>query len=262
MIVKTFQPGRELGPFVRVLEIVETGADEGLRRTIFPDIGLVLGFRYAGCAALISGASQRVLPGAAVTGLRTRVREMYTSPNGGIVIVKFRAAGAAPFFDTELHQLFGTMTALDELVDRDEVANTSRQLIAAPGDDERIAVVERFLIARLARRQEVSPDPLVGGALRAICAAAGAIRVGQVARDLQVSQDTLEKRFRRAVGASPRQFASIVRLRRAVDLSREHTTLTTLAQDAGYYDQSHFIRDFRTFTGEAPGHFFVNAEYC
>jgi len=98
--------------------------------------------------------------------------------------------------------------------------------------------------------------------LHAICAAAGAIRVGQIARDLRVSQDTLEKRFRRVVGASPKQFASIVRLRRAVELSRETTTLTALAQDAGYYDQAHFIRDFRAVTGDAPGHFFLNASYC
>jgi AraC-like DNA-binding protein len=163
--------------------------------------------------------------------------------------------------------LFGEMPALDDLLDRDAVARTSRQIIAATSDAERVAIVEQFLLSQQQQQQQrqqraFSPDPLVGGALRAICAAAGAIRVGQIARDLRVSQDTLEKRFRRIVGASPKQFASIVRLRRAVELSRENTTLTALAQDAGYYDQSHFIRDFRAFTGDAPGHFFLNATYC
>jgi AraC-like DNA-binding protein len=260
MIVKTFAPGPELAPFVRVFEIVETAADESLQRTVFPDVGLVAGFRYAGCATLMNGKPpQQVLPNAAITGLRTRVREMHTSPNGGIVLTKFRAAGAAPFFETALHELFGRMTALDALIEPDLVARTSSQINAATTDEERIGIVQQFWLARL---HSASPDPLVSGALRAICAAAGAIRVGPLALALGVSQDTLEKRFRRIVGATPRQFASIVRLRRAVDLSREQTTLTALAQDAGYYDQSHFIRDFRASTGDAPGRFFVNVTYC
>jgi AraC-like DNA-binding protein len=273
VVVTQFAPGAALAPFVRVFEIVETGDDEAVTRTLFPDVGITVGFRYAGCATLITGAARQVVPGAAAVGLRTAVRRMHTAPNGGIVLAKFRAAGAASFFTTSLHHLFGEMPALDDLLDRDAVARTSRQIIAATSDAERVAIVEQFLLAQQQQQQRhqqqqqqqqraFSPDPLVGGALRAICAAAGAIRVGQIARDLRVSQDTLEKRFRRIVGASPKQFASIVRLRRAVELSRENTTLTALAQDAGYYDQSHFIRDFRAFTGDAPSHFFLNATYC
>jgi AraC-like DNA-binding protein len=259
VIVKQFAPAPALAPFVRVMEIVETADDETVMRTVFPDLGIVLGFRYSGCATLITGATRRLLPAYAVTGLRTTVRRMQTSANGGIVIAKFRAAGAASFFRAPLHHLFGEMTALDEVFDRDEVAETSRRVIAASSDAERVARVEQFLIAR---RRASAPDPVVSGALHAIGAGAGAIRVGRIARDLGVSQDTLEKRFRRDVGASPKQFASIARLRRALELSRENTTLTSLALDAGYYDQSHFIRDFRAFTGDAPGRFLINATYC
>ncbi len=102
----------------------------------------------------------------------------------------------------------------------------------------------------------------MSAALRAIGAAAGAIRVRTLAQDLGVSQDALEKHFRRIVGASPKQFATIVRVRQAVELSRQSPSLTALALDAGYYDQSHFIRDFRAITGDAPGHFFQHARYC
>jgi AraC-like DNA-binding protein len=262
VLVKKFAPRTTLAPFVRVYEIVETADDEEVTRTLFPDLGIIVGFRYSGRATLITGDERQVMPDATITGMRTVVRQMHTSPAGRIILTKFRAAGAAPFFDTPLHGLFGKAEPLEALIDRDLVEQTLRLIIAARNDDERVAIVEQFLLARLARQQPAAPDPLVSGALRAICEAAGAIRVGQLATDLQVSQDTLEKRFRAIVGASPKQYASIVRLRRAVELSRENTTLTSLALDAGYYDQSHFIRDFRAFTGDAPGHFFLNAIYC
>ena len=102
----------------------------------------------------------------------------------------------------------------------------------------------------------------MSAALRAIGAAAGAIRVRTLAQDLGISQDALEKHFRRIVGATPKQFATIVRLRQAVEPSRQSPSLTALALDAGYYDQSHFIRDFRAITGDAPGHFFQHARFC
>jgi methylphosphotriester-DNA--protein-cysteine methyltransferase len=102
----------------------------------------------------------------------------------------------------------------------------------------------------------------VGAALRAIHADPGALRVGALALDLGMSVDGLEKRFRRAVGASPKQLASIVRLRRAIGSHGRGSTLTQLAHDAGYYDQPHFIRQFVAAAGSAPKAFLDGAEYC
>jgi AraC-like DNA-binding protein len=98
--------------------------------------------------------------------------------------------------------------------------------------------------------------------VRAIRAAPGSIRIRALAARLGLSQDRLEKRVRRAVGASPKQLASILRLRRAVDAYRPGASLTRLSADAGYFDQSHFIREFRSVTGEAPQRFFGAGDHC
>jgi len=266
VIVKRFAPSSALVPFVRTFEIVE--ALEPTTRTLIPDTGLVMGFRYAGSATLLDPTGPRLLPNSVVTGLRTSVRRMQTAAGSGIVLAKFRAAGAASFFSEPLHHWFGLMCELGELInDHAEVACTSSRIAAATSDTERIAIFEQFLLSRQSlltqqRQAPQAPDPIVSRALRAIDAAADSIRVRTIARELHVSQDTLEKRFRRVVGASPKQFATIVRLRRAIELSQQHNTLTKLALDAGYYDQSHFNRDFRAITGTAPGHFFENTAFC
>jgi len=83
-----------------------------------------------------------------------------------------------------------------------------------------------------------------------------------LARDLGVSQEVLEKRFRRRVGATPKQFASILRFRRAIAVHRPGRDLGSLALEAGYYDQAHFNRQFRFVTGSAPGALLTSEEYC
>ncbi len=259
MIVKRFTPSPALAPFVRIFEIIET--DEPMTRTLIPDPGILIGIRYAGSATLL-GATPRAswrLPNLAITGLRTTVRHMHTAANSGIIVTKFHPTGAAAFVPVPLHELFGIVEAFEPNDPQTKLTLTT-DLQTATTDTDRIAAVEQFLLSFTP--SPVAPDPMAGAAVDAIRTANGTLRVSALAKSLQVSQDTLEKRFRRAVGATPKQFASILRVRRAIQLSEKGATLTTLAQEAGYYDQSHFIRDFRSVTGTAPGQFLDDVDYC
>jgi methylphosphotriester-DNA--protein-cysteine methyltransferase len=96
---------------------------------------------------------------------------------------------------------------------------------------------------------------VVAAAVRAIVEARGALRIRELARRLAISQDPLEKRFRRAVGMSPKQLARLVRIRHAIAAYRPGMSLARLAIAAGFYDQAHFHRELRAVTGEAPGRF-------
>jgi AraC-like DNA-binding protein len=74
-----------------------------------------------------------------------------------------------------------------------------------------------------------------------------------------LSQSALERRFRKVVGLSPKKFAALVRLRHAVRLRAGGADFTAVAHGAGYFDQAHFINDFRRVTGSAPDAFFRQA---
>lgn len=119
--------------------------------------------------------------------------------------------------------------------------------------------VESFLLERLRRER---PDRLALAAVQRIRATPETIRIGPLADDLGVHLDVLEKRFRRAVGGSPKQFASLLRLRRALTLYRPGESLAQLSLEAGYYDQGHFIRHFRSMAGAAPRGFLEGGGYC
>lgn len=66
-----------------------------------------------------------------------------------------------------------------------------------------------------------------------------------------------ERNFKQLSGFSPKLFTRIRRFQSALEKHRDTgLSLTQIAYDCGYYDQSHFIREFREFSGNHPGHFF------
>jgi transcriptional regulator GlxA family with amidase domain len=64
----------------------------------------------------------------------------------------------------------------------------------------------------------------------------------------------LQRKFQRDVGASPKFFARTLRFEQAQRrlMLEPETELTGLAFDCGYFDQAHFIKEFRVFTGKTP----------
>jgi transcriptional regulator GlxA family with amidase domain len=73
-----------------------------------------------------------------------------------------------------------------------------------------------------------------------------------IAAELALSERQLERRFLLRVGMMPKRFARLARFQRAISLMDSASALAAVAQLAGYYDQSHFVREFRAFAGTAP----------
>jgi AraC-like DNA-binding protein len=256
MRVAFIEPSPELSRFVRTFTIVETR--EEACRLLLPDTGLVLGLRWSGSATDLANGDGP-LPDATMAGMRGTARRMLTSANGGIVLATFHEGGATAFFDEPLHELFGTTIGLDVLVPASEIARTQSQVAHARDHHERVRVIERFL---LARRRVEAIDARVAASVRAIRETRGAVRIGELAESVELSRDRLEKRFREAVGSSPKQLATIVRVRHAVALHRPGANLGELSALAGYFDQSHFTRELRRVTGETPQRFFHDVPRC
>jgi AraC-like DNA-binding protein len=133
------------------------------------------------------------------------------------------------------------------------VSLLEEQLACATGSNERIDLIEKFLLSKL---YQPTPDRLILNALQKIHLTRGMVKIKNLADTLYISHDAFEKRFRRVVGSSPKQFSSIVRMASITSLNRQPQKLTDLAFEAGYFDQAHFNKDFKSFTGQTPGDFF------
>lgn len=234
-------------------------APDEVTRLRLPEPGFVLGVRYRGSASFVGEQGTVRLPETTLSGIAGSARRLRTSRGGAILLVRFHTGGASRIFDSPLDEIAGTTLALDDVLPRTDVERLRMQVGEARDEGSRIRAMESFLLARARSRR--APDPIVGKALVAIRERGPELRIGSLARELGISRDALEKRFRRVVGTTPKQLASLLRLRRAIEAYRVGTPLTRLAVDAGYFDQSHFSRELRAVAGLSPGRFFRAIEH-
>ena len=127
------------------------------------------------------------------------------------------------------------------------------QLTKARTDTARLKVIENFLIPRLNKKVKIDP---IGIAIDLIMLCAVNTKITLLAEELKLSLCQFEKRFRKIVGASPKTFSSIVRLRKLINAAPNDYNMTRLGLEAGFSDQAHFIRAFKLHTGITPKQYF------
>lgn len=252
MHIEQYIPVPALRSFIRSFMIIES--EHAVQNQILPDTALVMAFRLRGT---VVEKDKGVLPAAVLGGLRKTSRSLTYTGNTANLLIVFREDGAAAFFKAPMHELFGDSAPLDNFIRRQQLADITEELAAADSNEICIDLIQRFLLKHVI---QTKPDLLVQEAINSIRRAGGNVRIKQLLDDLHISQDAFEKRFRKITGASPKQFASIVRLRGLIGRA-DSGTLTELAYNAGYFDQAHFIKDFKSFTGKTPGEFYRSAVY-
>ncbi len=169
-------------------------------------------------------------------------------PGSSVVGVRLHPGAAPSVFglpgpalrDGRLHagELWGDSGArLDDVVAR------------APTAEDRLARLVGFIAGRA--RRGGRPDPLVGAAVARL----GGAPVGEVARELAVSERHLRRLVNAEVGYGPKLLGRVLRLRRALARVRAGTELAEVAFACGYADQAHFTNDCSALAGVAPGRF-------
>jgi AraC-like DNA-binding protein len=268
--IERYHPTARLAPFIKEFFIIES--DGMMDSRILPDTSLVMALRYKGItqriedpagargAAVTEGetlAPAAVGPGV-LTGLRRSHRVMRYSRDTGNILVLFKEGGLVAFTRTPAHELFDVTIPAENFFAKSAMRDLLEAVAEAGNNECRIRTIEAFLTQQLKGGE---PDRLVNEAVRLIKESKGLIKIKDLAHALYISQDPLEKRFRAKVGSTPKQYASIIRLRNIIDTWSPSSSLTAASYEAGYFDQSHFIKDFRTFTGESPKDFFRTARF-
>jgi AraC-like DNA-binding protein len=255
MDLQKFLPAIALQPFVREFVLIETA--EAIESMVIPDTSLVMSLRYRG-KVMNAAAENESLPDIVISGLRRSVRHFAYERQTANFLVIFKEGGVNAFTRIPANELFDQAVSAGNLFRQSALGPLLEQLTAATTDAERVRLVNTFLLGHLVNTKQ---DALIGNAVQLIRQHNGIIRIDQLASSLYLSKDPFEKRFRGLVGSTPKQYASIVRLRGLIQNYPSYSSLTEASYEAGYFDQSHFIKDFRHFTGRSPREFFQSSNF-
>ncbi|MBO9702718.1 MAG: helix-turn-helix transcriptional regulator [Sporocytophaga sp.] len=247
MNIQRYSPTESLKPFIKGYIIIES--KEETENLILPDTSMVMSIRYKGSVSI----NDNKLPGAILSGLRHTHRNVRYSSDSGNVLIAFEPGGVAAFFEEPLHELVEISVPLDSLKNYINSNEVCEQLHYASDNAERISIVERMLILKI-RNQKF--DALVFHAVEKIRKDPCNMRIKELLETLNISRDAFEKRFRRTIGTTPKQFSNIVRMKSVIEKGKEFNSLTDLAYESGYFDQAHFNKEFKLFTGQTPSVFF------
>jgi AraC-like DNA-binding protein len=169
-----------------------------------------------------------------------------------VVGVHFKPWGLAPFLEVPLSELQNRTVPADAVWGR-SVDRLRDQLAQASSTGDLLQIMERELRSRLIS----TPLPgfqLVDHVSRRMEASWGAVRVSALTEAAGVSSNHLAAQFKAHVGLTPKRVSRIYRFARvllAVD-ARRQVDWAQLAHTAGYFDQAHFSKEFREFTGHTP----------
>jgi AraC-like DNA-binding protein len=257
MDYQVYQPGEELSAFVKCYWTLESPVEKSpQRQTIVADGCLEMIFHYGDLYKQYLENGKSILqPRCFVIGQLTRPLEIEPTGETGIFSVRFHPEGFNPLAGIALKELENTAVDLEKLFGKE--GKEIRELVLNAGTTaERIGLVERFLIARLT--DAITVDRIVRSAVETILTAGGQTPVHELSKQINTNLKQLERKFSSHIGLSPKQLSRIIRLQSTLKmlLSGQFTSLSALAYEGEYYDQAHFIKDFKDFTGSTPKEFF------
>lgn len=183
---------------------------------------------------------------------------IFTSQSIGIFGIYFNPIAIPVLFGIPAVEITNHNIEISDLLGS-EGKNLEERIMLSNSTKERLRIVIEFLFKRL--RSLTVEEKLIQHTINAVYDNNGLINSNQLSDYLYLSPKQVERKFYKFTGFSPKQFSKIVRFESSISaIFRGHTTLTSLACDLGYYDQSHFIKNFKEFTGLTPKDYFSNED--
>lgn len=168
----------------------------------------------------------------------------------GTIGVEINPIGAYRFFHLKLGCIENELNDLTDLLGK-SAGIAEQKMAAARSIEQKVLILQHFLHSLLVQEEK---DALFEYCIRQIEAAGGGIKIGELEDDTGYSSRWLNMRFRERLGMSPKNFSSIIRFQQYYQALVANKTgfITRKTFYDHYYDESHFIKEFKKFTGYPP----------
>lgn len=256
MSYQEYSPTEALHPYVKCYYMSHSGADHVSNDHAFATGCLEIMFNLDG-AQWQTKKNGIFGPTAAVElwGQVINPRSLRLVGRSHVMGIRFHPFGAAPFLNEHV------CAFNDQVIDLSEVMGTSLETLHVSLQHtsnmaDKIRLVESFLLKRLhAFRNRNTKIGLVRQVMKELSHEDFFDNIDNVASRYGITSRYLQKVFLQYTGLTPKLYSKVSRFQKSLILIGGGQTLTSVAHESGYYDQSHFIREFKTFTGMTPSAF-------
>jgi AraC-like DNA-binding protein len=189
--------------------------------------------------------------GSVLSGVQSHFQVIDTSEQEYVAGVAFKPGGTVPFMRMPAHEASDADVPLESVWSPGRTAALRQRLLESASIDSTLDALEAVL-HEIWRPPGL--HPAVNFALAAFDRAPLTTSIAAVTDAIGLSAKRFIERFKFEVGLTPKRYCRIRRFQRALALSHRgrHVDWTRVALDCGYFDQAHFIHDFRSFAGLTP----------
>ena len=260
MNYQTYPPHPDLEALVKFYWTLEVPYDvNNQKQLIIPDGCIEMTFNLGEKIKRYTTETEYVFhPNAMVMGQRTK--SYYIEPTGDVdtIAICFFPHGFANFTNTSLETLVDKETPIQELFDESQANKLVENIFQAKLTSERIKIIEDFLLRKL--NEEKTVESIIKSTVNTLMETKGNASINSILEDQNFNRRQLERYFKKQVGLSPKQLGKVIRLQTTLQMlvNKESETLTEIAYESDYFDQNHFIKDFKEFVGITPKEFLGN----
>jgi AraC-like DNA-binding protein len=243
MIAAQYKPPAPLSAFIDCIWYWDGYVQPHARERLLPDGSSSMVFNLDPNHA---AEDPDVITGARVTSFVVETRHMVTTLG-----VHFRPAGAFPFLGFPAHELCEQNASLD-LVFGSAVRGLRDRLIEPSAPRQKFELIEKWLLSRL--RNSPHRHPAVDFALRGFELSRSPRSIGSVIDQIGLSHRHFVDKFSAEVGLTPKRYTRVRRFQQVLRAlgAEGNVDWADVALTCGYYDQPHFVHDFKEFTSLTP----------
>jgi AraC-like DNA-binding protein len=253
MYYKVFPPHPDLRPYIGCYWILKTNATPlSGEEIIIPDgyaeIILNLGTAYSWKSAAYQTAY--TIKDTHIVGQRDAPVTVKLPSYLYQIGIKIKSQAIHPLLNLPAAQLANHLIHTNDLSET-SFTHLADKLFGAASEPEQKQCLDAYFLQKL--KSHVVTDAVTGYSVQYITARKGLARMDELKNTLGIDYRTLERRFKTTVGLTPKEFARIIRFKNVYKAFRKnHSKDNAYFLDWGYYDQSHYIKEFKYFMGNTP----------
>jgi AraC-like DNA-binding protein len=251
---KHFSPSEILKPYIRHYYIFESDSDNEFEDTVFPsgDMEVIFNLGEGTWESLVDNKFYKT-PKIELWGQVTKPLAIRSKGRHTMLGIKFFTHSASYFFNDGIGVFNDRISDLSDIIGNPAKVLHLR-LLETKDQQGRIDIIENFLLRQLiANEKKAYKIDKVANILTSIKKNPSENNLGHIASRHGITSRYLHKLIYQYTGLSPTSFNKINRFQFSLKLiTKNKQPLTSIAYNCGYFDQSHFIRDFKSFTGLTP----------